>query len=103
MPRPPLASIAAQWAGGTAWGVLAYAIGFVAAAVKTAPDAASGGPWWSFVALGAVAIAVYSAVGYAAGALVAWRGTAPVVGIAVFAWLALLSETDWTARLGLLY
>ena len=99
MPRSPGAPVAAQWAAVAAWGLLAYAVGLVAAAVKTAP--AAGGPWWSLLLLGAIAVCAYSAVGFAAGALWAWRGVAPLAGVLVYGWIVALSQTHWGARLGL--
>jgi hypothetical protein len=71
----------AAWAALTVWAMLLYAAYVAVVFVVTARQATWGAPIWWPAAVGAAAILACSAIGYAAGALVPGRFTAPVVAV----------------------
>jgi hypothetical protein len=90
--RPRWARQLATWAATTIWATVGY-LGCVAAVYGvTAQQAAWGGPLWWPVAVGAATLSALSAVGFAAGALISSRFTAPVVAVAAFFTLALSTQ-----------
>ena len=74
----------ATWAAGTCWSMAAYLGGVAAVYGATARQATWGGPLWWPVAVGAAMVAASCALGFAAGALLPGRFTAPLVAVAVF-------------------
>ena len=90
--RPRWARQLTTWAATMCWAVLGY-LGCVAALYGvTARQAAWGGPPWWPVAVVAASLLALSALGFAAGALVPSRFTAPVAAIAAFFALALSTQ-----------
>ena len=82
----------ATWAATTGWAMVGY-LGCVGVLYGvTAQQAAWGGPLWWPAAVGAASLPVMSALGFAAGALVPSRFTAPLVAIAAFFALVLSTE-----------
>src|SRR5499427_1093798 len=82
----------ATWAATTCWALVAYLVCVAVVYGVTAQQATWGGPqWWPAVVAGASLPAV-TALGFAAGALVPSRFTAPLVTVAAFFVLALSTE-----------
>src|SRR5262249_36706809 len=82
----------ATWAATTGWAMVGY-LGCVGVLYGVpAQQAAWGGPLWWPAAVGAASLPVMSALGFAAGALVPSRFTAPLVAIAAFFALVLSTE-----------
>jgi hypothetical protein len=75
----------ASWAATTALAIAVYLICVAAVYTATARQASWGGPLWWPVAVGVGTVAAACAVGFAAGALLPSRFTAPTVAIVVFA------------------
>jgi hypothetical protein len=87
--RPRWARLLATWAATTCWAMVGY-VGCVAALYGvTAQQAAWGGPLWWPAAVAAAGLPALSALGFAAGALVPSRFTAPGAAIGAFFALAL--------------
>jgi hypothetical protein len=81
---PRWAGQLATWAATTCWAMVAY-LGAVAVVYgTTAQQATWGGPLWWPVAVGAAMVAASCALGFAAGALVPSRFSAPLVAVTVF-------------------
>ena len=90
--RPRWTRQLATWAATTCWAMLGY-LGCVAALYGvTAEQASWGGPLWWPVAVVAASLPALSALGFAAGALVPSRFTAPVAAVAAFFALALSTQ-----------
>lgn len=90
--RPRWARQLATWAATTIWAMVGY-LGCVAVLYGvTAQQATWGGPLWWPVAVVAVSLPALSALGFAAGTLVATRFTAPVAAVAAFFALALSTQ-----------
>jgi hypothetical protein len=90
--RPRWARQLATWAATTIWAMVGY-LGCVAVlSGVTAQQATWGGPLWWPVAVVAVSLPALSALGFAAGTLVATRFTAPVAAVAAFFALALSTQ-----------
>ena len=81
---PRWAGQLAVWAASTCWAMVAYLGGVAAVYEITARQATWGGPLWWPVAVGAATVAASCALGFAAGALLPGRFTAPLVAVAVF-------------------
>jgi hypothetical protein len=79
--RPGLSRRLGTWAASTAVGLAFYAAATVIIFAVTAGQATWSGPLWWPVAVGAVGIVAFSAVGFALGALLPSRFTAPLVAI----------------------
>ncbi len=98
-PHPVWARRSATWAAIALWGLLGYAVAgayvFVLAMVQTN----WGGPVAWPMLVGLVAVPAYGAVGYALGALVPSRFTAPLVAIAL---LVAPVVVGWGSRTGTL-
>ncbi len=90
--RPRWARQLATWAATTIWAMVGY-LGCVAVLYGvTAQQATWGGPLWWPVAVVAVSLPALSALGFAAGTLVATRFTTPVAAVAAFFALALSTQ-----------
>jgi hypothetical protein len=74
-----------SWAATTCLAVAAYAACVAAVYLATARQATWGGPLWWPVAVGTATVVAACAVGFAAGALLPSRFTAPAVAVVVFA------------------
>jgi hypothetical protein len=81
---PRWAGQLATWAATTCWAMVAYLGGVAVVYEITAQQAAWGGPLWSPVAVGAAVVVACCALGFAAGALLPGRFSAPLVAVAVF-------------------
>jgi hypothetical protein len=81
---PRWAGQLATWAATTCWAMVAYLGGVAVVYGITAQQATWGGPLWWPVAVGAAMVAASCAVGFAAGALLPSRFSAPLVAVAVF-------------------
>jgi hypothetical protein len=81
---PRWAGQLATWAATTCWAMVAYLGGVAVVYGITARQATWGGPLWWPVAVGAAMVAACCALGFAAGALVPSRFSAPLVAVAVF-------------------
>jgi hypothetical protein len=91
-PRARWARLLTTWAATTIWALVAY-LGCVAVLYgMTAGQATGGGPLWWPVAVAAVSLPAFTALGFAAGALLPTRFTAPIAAIAAFFVLALSTE-----------
>ena len=90
--RPRWARQLATWAATTCWALFAY-LGCVAVLYAiTARQGAWGGPPWWPVAIGAASLPAFSALGFAAGALLPSRFTAPLVAIIAFLALEIAAQ-----------
>jgi hypothetical protein len=82
--QPRWAGQLATWAASTCWAMVAYLGGVAVVYGVTARQATWGGPLWWPVAVGAAGVAACCALGFAAGALLPGRFTAPLAAVAVF-------------------
>ncbi len=90
--RPRWARLLAAWAATTCWAMVGY-LGCVAVLYGvTARQAAWGGPLWWPAVVAAASLPALSALGFAAGALVPSRFTAPLAAVGAFFVLALSTE-----------
>ena len=90
--RPRWARLLAAWAATTCWAMAGY-LGCVAVLYGvTARQAAWGGPLWWPAVVAAASLPALSALGFAAGALVPSRFTAPLAAVGAFFVLALSTE-----------
>ena len=90
--RPRWARLLAAWAATTCWAMLGY-LGCVAVLYGvTARQAAWGGPLWWPAVVAAASLPALSALGFAAGALIPSRFTAPLAAVGAFFVLALSTE-----------
>ncbi len=91
-PRARWARLLTTWAATTIWALVAY-LGCVAVLYgMTAGQVTGGGPLWWPVAVAAVSLPAFTALGFAAGVLLPTRFTAPIAAIAAFFVLALSTE-----------
>jgi hypothetical protein len=81
---PRWAGQLATWAATTCWAMVAYLGGVAVVYGITARQATWGGPLWWPVAVGVAMVAASCALGFAAGALLPGRFSAPLVAVAVF-------------------
>ena len=98
-PKPVISRELATWAGTALWGLMACVVvaGFyVYLALR---GATWGGPSPAPLLLGLLALAAYSALGYAAGRHVPSRFTAPLVAVLLFVPQALLSTLGYSLEL----
>jgi hypothetical protein len=90
--RPRWARLLAAWAATTCWAMAGY-LGCVAVLYGvTARQATWGGPLWWPAVVAAASLPALSALGFAAGALVPSRFTAPLAAVGAFFVLALSTE-----------
>ena len=90
--RPQWARQLATWAATASWAIAGWLVCAAVVYGVTDQQAAWGGPLWWPVAVVAASLVAMSALGFAAGALVPSRFTAPVVAIAAFFVLALATQ-----------
>jgi hypothetical protein len=81
---PRWAGQLATWAATTCWAMVVYLSGVAVVYGITAAQATWGGPLWWPVGVGAAVVTLSCALGFAAGALLPGRFTAPLVAAAVF-------------------
>jgi hypothetical protein len=98
--RPRWAAQLATWAATTIWAVAAYLV-FVSVMFAVYAHQGVGGtpPWW-YVAVGATAVAAFSAVGFAIGAYWPSRFAAPVAAFAGFLAMFLSFQTGFSHTSG---
>ncbi|HEY2127568.1 MAG TPA: hypothetical protein VGH77_10325 [Streptosporangiaceae bacterium] len=90
--RPRWARQLASWAATAGWAIVGYLVCLAAVYGVTAHQVHWGGPLWWPAAVTAASLAAVSALGFAAGALLPSRFTAPVVAVAAFFVLALSTQ-----------
>lgn len=98
-PRPAMVRHLHAWAGTLIWGFAAYALAGAFVFGYTYLKDAWGGPDWWPILTGAAAIALYSAIGYAVGALIPSRFAPPLVAAASFLSIAFLANAYNAAAL----
>lgn len=98
--RPRWTAQLTTWAAGAIWAVGAY-LAFVAVlfGVYAAQGVTGAPPWW-WVAVGATAVAMFTAAGFAIGTLVRSRYAAPIAAFASMLALILSSQTGFTHPTG---
>ena len=99
-PRPAWVRWGVTWAATALWGLLAYAVvgGYVLA--LAARQMTWGAPVAWPILVGLMAVPAYGAVGYALGALLASRFTAPLVAIALLVAPVVVGRGSRTGTLG---
>jgi hypothetical protein len=90
--RPRWARLLATWAATTCWALVGYLVCLAVLYGVTAQQAGWGGPLWWPAAVVAATLPALSALGFAAGALLPSRFTAPLAAIAAFFVLALSTQ-----------
>jgi len=90
--RPRWARLLATWAATTCWALVGYLVCLAVLYGMTARQASWGGPLWWPAAVVAASLPAFSALGFAAGALLPSRFTAPLAAIASFFVLALSTQ-----------
>jgi hypothetical protein len=90
--RPRWARLLATWAATTCWALVGYLVCLAIVYWMTAHQASWGGPLWWPAAVALATLPALSALGFAAGALLPSRFTAPLAAIAAFFVLALSTE-----------
>ena len=90
--RPRWARQLASWAATAGWAIVGYLVCLAAVYGVTAHQVHWGGPLWWPAAVTVASLAAVSALGFAAGALLPSRFTAPVVAVAAFFVLALSTQ-----------
>lgn len=91
-PRPRWARLLATWAATTCWALAAYLACLAIVYGVTAQQATWGGPLWWPATVAATSLPAVSALGFAAGALIPGRFTAPLTALAAFFALALSTQ-----------
>src|SRR5450631_1440523 len=86
------ARLLATWAATTCWALVGYLVCLAVLYGMTAHQASWGGPLWWPAAVVAASLPAFSALGFAAGALLPSRFTAPLAAIAAFFALALSTQ-----------
>ncbi len=94
-PRPRWAAQLATWAATAIWAVTAYLVYVGFMFVVYAREGVTGTPPWWWVAVGATAVAAFSAAGFAIGACWPTRFAAPVAAFAGFLAMAMSSQTGF--------
>ena len=89
--RPQLHRTLAAVASPASWAAAAFLLVAGAAGVATTSRASYGGPLLGVLASALAAVLALAALGYAAGRLVRWRVTTPLVALATFIAIAALS------------
>jgi hypothetical protein len=90
--RPRRARLLVTWAATTIWALLGYAVCLAVVYGATARDATWGGPLWWPAAVAAASMPLYCAIGFAAGALLPGKLTAPATAVVSFFVLVLSTE-----------
>ena len=98
--RPRWVTQLATWAAAAVWAVGAY-LAFVGVMFAVYADQGVGGspPWW-WVAVGAVAVAAFSAAGFAVGAFFPSRFAAPLAAFGGFLVMVMSSQTGFSHTSG---
>jgi hypothetical protein len=91
-PRARWARRLVTWAATTIWALVVYLVCVAVIYGQTSTQASWGGPLWWPVAVAGVAMAAFTALGFAAGVLAPSRFTAPLAAIVAFFVLALSTE-----------
>jgi len=86
------------WSSPATWGLAAYLLTVVAAAGVTASNTSYGSPLLGMLLSGAAALLALSAIGYAAGAVVPWRLTAPALALITYVALGYLDISSSSVR-----
>ncbi|MBB5790758.1 hypothetical protein [Jiangella mangrovi] len=93
--RPLWQRTTAAWGSVTAGVVAGFLLATAVCALLVGRVATySSGGWWWLVVVGVIALGAAAAVGLAAGMLLPWRLTAPVVGLAGYFGLGILTYVD---------
>lgn len=90
--RPRWARLLVTWAATTFWALAGYLVCLAAVYGATARQASWGGPVWWPAAIAAASLPLCCAVGFAAGAMLPGRLTAPAVAVLSFFALVLSTE-----------
>jgi hypothetical protein len=98
--RPRWATQLATWAATAIWAVTAYLVLVLAMFALYAGQGVGGSPPWWWVAVGAVAVAAFSAFGFAVGAYWPSRFAAPVAAFGGFLAMVMSSQTGFRASSG---
>jgi hypothetical protein len=98
--RPRWAAQLATWAGTAIWGVAAYLVFVGVMFALYATQGVRGAPPWWWVADGAVAVAAFSAFGFAVGLCWPSRFAAPLATFGGFLVMALSSQTGFRSQAG---
>ena len=93
--RPRWISQLATWAAAAIWAVGAYLVFVSIMFAVYAHNGVEGEPPWWWVAVGAAAVAAFTAAGFTLGALVPSRFTAPLAAFAGFFTMAMSSQTGF--------
>ncbi len=99
-PQPAWARWSMTWAAIALWGLLAYVVAGGYVLVLAARQTTWGGPVMWPILVGLVAVPAYGAVGYALGALLPSRFTAPLVAIALLVVPVAMGRGSGTGTLG---
>jgi hypothetical protein len=94
-PCPRWVAQLAAWAAAAIWAVAAYLVFVGVMFAVYAQRGVQGGPPWWWVAVGATAVAAFSAGGFAVGVLVPNRFAAPLAAFAAFLALIMSSQTGF--------
>jgi hypothetical protein len=98
--RPRWAAQLATWAATALWAVAAYLVFVAAMFAMYAHQGVTGTPPWWWVAVGATAVAAFSAAGFAVGAYWPSRFAAPVAAFGGFLAMAMSSQTGFRSTSG---
>ncbi len=90
--RPRSGRLLTTWVATTCWALLGYLVCLGVLYGMTARQASWGGPLWWPAAVAAACLPAFSALGFAAGALLPSRFTAPLTATAAFFALALSTQ-----------
>jgi hypothetical protein len=90
--KPRWARLLVTWAATTIWALAGYLVCLAAVYGVTARDASWGGPLWWPAAIAAASLPLYCALGFAAGALLPGRLTAPAAAVLSFFVLVFSTE-----------
>jgi hypothetical protein len=93
--RPRWISHLATWAAAAIWAVGAYLVFVSVMFAVYADNGVKGEPPWWWVAVGAAAVAAFTAAGFTLGALLPSRFTAPLAAFAGFFVMAMSSQTGF--------
>jgi hypothetical protein len=98
--RPRWAAQLATWAATAIWAVAAYLVFVGVMFAMYAGQGVTGTPPWWWVAVGATAVAAFTAAGFAVGAYWPSRFAAPVAAFGGFLAMAMSSQTGFPAQSG---
>ncbi|PSK92998.1 hypothetical protein CLV30_13125 [Haloactinopolyspora alba] len=102
VPRPRPQLVLVRWGVVSAGVVAGCVVVWLVCAAFVAPVATySGGGWWWLTLVAVVAVAAAAAVGLTLGQVLPWRLAAPVIGVAGYAGIGLLSFAGDSGRMWL--